>query len=121
MKSLDDLKHIRVSAHRKVAMREHHPGIRIHIGMSTCSIDAGARTVLNKMIELIVKQDLPNVTVIPDGHISTCEQEPVVIVLDGDKKTSYHNVDEAAAERIIKEHIQNGKVVTDHLAKKAKK
>jgi (2Fe-2S) ferredoxin len=43
------------------------------------------------------------------------------MVMDGDKKTVYKNVDEAAAVRIINEHIQNGKVVADHLDKKAKK
>jgi (2Fe-2S) ferredoxin len=73
------------------------------------------------MVELIVKEDIPNVTILPDGHISTGQDEPVVMVMDGDKKTVYKNVDEAAAVRIINEHIQNGKVVADHLDKKAKK
>ena len=57
MKSLDDLKKIREAAQNKVSMRGKNDGIRILVGMATCGISAGARPVMNKIVEEIVRFD----------------------------------------------------------------
>lgn len=115
MKSLDDLKRIRDAAQRKVTMRGKNDGIRILVGMATCGISAGARPVMNKLVEEVATKDIQNVTVTPVGCIGECAIEPIVEVLEGEKRTTYCRVDVEVAERIINEHILGGKVVDDNL------
>ena len=115
MKSLDDLKRIRDAAQKKVTMRGKNDGIRILVGMATCGISAGARPVMNKLVEEIAEKDIKDVTVTPVGCIGECAIEPIVEVLEGEKRTTYCRVDVEVAERIINEHIIGGKAVQDNL------
>lgn len=115
MKSLDDLKKIRDAAQRKVTMRGKNEGVRILVGMATCGISAGARPVMTKLVEEITEKDILDVTVTPVGCIGECAIEPIVEVLEGDKRTTYCRVDVDVAERIINEHIIGGNVVQDNL------
>ncbi|MEC9485752.1 MAG: (2Fe-2S) ferredoxin domain-containing protein [Candidatus Izemoplasma sp.] len=115
MKSLDDLKKIREKAQRKVTMRDKQDGTRILVGMATCGISAGARPVMNKFVEEIAERDIENITVTPVGCIGECAIEPIVEVLEGDKRTTYCKVDEDVAQRIIDEHILGGKIVKDNI------
>ena len=115
MKSLDDLKKIRDAAQSKVTMRGKNDGIRVLVGMATCGISAGARPVMTKFVEEIAKLDLPYVTVTPVGCIGECAIEPIVEILQGDDRTTYCKVTEDAVTRIITEHIQGGKPVSDYV------
>ena len=51
MKSLQELAEIRNRMKNKVALREESGEIRIVVGMATCGIAAGARPVLNALVE----------------------------------------------------------------------
>lgn len=113
MKSLEELKKIREASLKKINMRGLKDGIRIQVGMATCGISAGARPVMNKLVNLIDKDGMDNVTVAPVGCIGECAIEPIVEVLEGDKRTTYCKVTEKVAERIFEEHIKGGKVVED--------
>ena len=115
MKSLEDLKRIRDAAQRKVTMRGKNEGTRILVGMATCGISAGARPVMNKLVEMIAEQDIKDVTVTPVGCIGECAIEPIVEVLAGEERTTYCRVDVKVAERIINEHIVGGTVVQDNV------
>jgi len=115
MKSLDDLKKIRDAAQSKVTMRGKNDGIRILVGMATCGISAGARPVMNTFVERIAEHKLEKVTVTPVGCIGECAIEPIVEVLQGEERTTYCRVDVEATERIFKEHIMGGKVVSDYV------
>ena len=115
MKSLDDLKRIRDAAQNKVQMRGKNDGTRILVGMATCGISAGARPVMNKLVERIAEENLLDVTVTPVGCIGECAIEPIVEVLQGEERTTYCRVDVEVAERIFDEHIIGGKVVSDHV------
>ena len=98
MKSLDDLKRIRDAAQRKVTMRGKNEGTRILVGMATCGISAGARPVMNRLVEMIAEQDIKDVTVTPVGCIGECAIEPIVEVLVGEERTTYCRVDVKVAE-----------------------
>ncbi len=115
MKSLDDLKKIRDAAQSKVQMRGKNEGIRVLVGMATCGISAGARPVMNKFVEKIAEYNLDKITVTPVGCIGECAIEPIVEILQGENRTTYCRVDVEATERIIKEHLIGGKVVSDYV------
>ncbi|MBP0985924.1 MAG: (2Fe-2S) ferredoxin domain-containing protein, partial [Oscillospiraceae bacterium] len=68
MKSLEELKKIREAALKKVEMREGGKDYRVVVGMATCGIAAGARPVLNRLVEETAKKDY-NCTVSQTGCI----------------------------------------------------
>lgn len=115
MKSLDELKKIREASLANMEMRNTNKDVRIVVGMATCGIAAGARPVLNAIIEEIGKRNLLNVQVVQTGCIGMCTFEPIVEVIKGDsEKVTYVNVDPEKAKRIIAEHIVNNKIIKEY-------
>ncbi|MBE6765678.1 MAG: (2Fe-2S) ferredoxin domain-containing protein [Clostridia bacterium] len=115
MKSLAELQAIRDKARTQLNLREENPdATRIMVGMATCGIAAGARPVLNALVEESAKRNLSNVTISQTGCIGMCQYEPIVEVLvPGKEKVTYVKVTAEKAVRIINDHIVNGQVVTE--------
>ena len=68
--------------------------------MATCGIAAGARPVLNTLVEEVARQKL-SAKVLQTGCIGMCTLEPIVEVFDkDDNKTTYVLVDEKKAKEI---------------------
>lgn len=116
MKSLEELKAIRDRAKATVHLRkENSPdNIRVVVGMATCGIAAGARPVLSAFSEEVAKRGLQNVMVTQTGCIGLCQYEPIVEVYEPDGKvTTYVKMTPDKVDRIITEHLVNGKVVDE--------
>lgn len=121
MKSLDELKKIKERMQQTLNMREatDESDTRIVVGMATCGIAAGARPVLNKLIEEVAKRGLKGIKVTQTGCIGLCRYEPLVeVFVPGKDKVTYINVTEEQASRIINEHIVNGNIVAEALIQK---
>jgi len=116
MKSLAELAAIRDKMKDKVALREGGSTTRIVVGMATCGISAGARPVLNTLVEEVNNEGLvDSVTVTQTGCVGICQFEPVVEVYELDKeKVTYVKMTPDKAKRVIAEHIKGGKVVTEY-------
>ena len=116
MKSLAELAAIREKMKDKVVLREGSGEIRVVVGMATCGIAAGARPVLNAFVEGVSKEGLSDkVTVSQTGCIGVCQYEPVVEIFEADKeKVTYVKMTVEKAEKVLKEHIKGGKVVTEY-------
>lgn len=122
MKSLEDLKKIRDEAAKKLSMRNQKDGYRVVVGMATCGIAAGARPVLNQLVEVVSQKNLDNVVVTQVGCIGECALEPIVEVIDqAGNRTTYCKVTASDADRIISEHVEKGQVVKDLLISNYKK
>jgi len=113
MKSLADLDAIRKQAQENLATRT-GGGRKIVVGMATCGIAAGARPVMNTLVEELRIRGLHDVTVTMTGCIGVCRLEPIVEVIDenGDKVT-YVKMDATKAKRIVAEHLVNGRICAD--------
>ena len=116
MKSLKELAEIRERMKNKVALREGTGEIRVVVGMATCGIAAGARPVLNALVEQVAEQNLGDrVTVTQTGCIGMCRFEPIVEVFEGDKeRVTYVKVKPEMVPEIIKQHLIDGKPVTKY-------
>ena len=116
MISLADLAAIRDKMKDKVVIREGSAQTRVVVGMATCGIAAGARPVLNAFSAGVQKEGLVDkITVTQTGCIGICQYEPVVEVFeDGKDKVTYVKLTPEKAERIIKEHLVGGHVVTEY-------
>ena len=89
MKSLADLQALREQAKKRLEMREGDADYRIVVGMATCGIAAGARPVLNTLVEEVAKHGY-SCTVTQTGCIGMCTLEPIVEVYDkAGQKTTY--------------------------------
>ncbi len=114
MKSLEDLKKMREQALKKVEMREGGKDYRVVVGMATCGIAAGARPVLNKLVEETAEKDY-NCVVTQTGCIGMCVYEPIVEVYGKDgSHTTYVHVDPEKAVKILEEHVGKGNVITEY-------
>ena len=80
MKSLEELKKLRDESKKNLEMRDTNKKIRIVVGMATCGISAGARPVLQTLIEEVDKNNLNDVQVVQTGCIGICRYEPIVEV-----------------------------------------
>ena len=115
MKSLEELAKIREQMKSKMALRDGENAIRVVVGMATCGIAAGARPVLNTLVEEVNKENLTGkVSVTQTGCIGICQYEPVVEVFEGDSKVTYVKMTPDKAKRIVAEHLAGGKVVEEY-------
>ncbi|MBO4235038.1 MAG: (2Fe-2S) ferredoxin domain-containing protein [Firmicutes bacterium] len=114
MKSLEDLKKMREEALKRVEMRDSDKEYRVVVGMATCGIAAGARTVLNRLVEETAEKNY-NCAITQTGCIGMCIYEPIVEVYGKDgEHTTYVLVDPDKASRILEEHIGKGQIVEEY-------
>ncbi len=116
MKSLAELQAIKEKMKNSVVLREGGETVRVVVGMATCGIAAGARPVLNALVEGVTKEGLSEkVMVTQTGCIGLCQYEPIVEVFEGGKeKVTYVKMDAQKAARVVEEHLKGGKVVTEY-------
>ena len=120
IKSLDELIKLREDSIKKVNLREtgENAGdtIELMVGMATCGIAAGARETLQALMEAIQSNNLENVKLVQVGCLGFCHSEPTVqLNMPNQEPILYGNVDKETAEKIVKEHILNGKMVDNHI------
>ncbi|CVH76167.1 NADP-reducing hydrogenase subunit HndB [Clostridiales bacterium CHKCI006] len=122
MKSLEDLKKIREEAKRKMTMRlGEEQKYRVVVGMATCGIAAGARPVLNTLVEEVSRLNIP-VTVTQTGCIGLCSLEPIVEVFDAKgEKTTYVLMNSEKAKQVALKHLKNDEVVEEYTIGQYKK
>ena len=114
MKSIAELEAIRNKTLDQIKMRTNKNGMRVVVGMATCGIAAGARPVMNALVEELGKRNLSDVSVTMTGCIGVCRLEPIVEVLNADgMKVTYVKMTAEKAKRIVSEHIVNGRVCED--------
>lgn len=115
MKSLAELAKIREEALTNMGVRDDSKDIRIVVGMATCGISAGARPVLQALVEEAKLRNLKNVSISQTGCIGICKFEPIIEVFEaGKEKVTYIEMTPERAKKIISEHIVNGNVIDDY-------
>ncbi|MBE6827681.1 MAG: (2Fe-2S) ferredoxin domain-containing protein [Ruminococcaceae bacterium] len=117
MKSLEELMAIKEKTMKKMTVREDTGDdvTRIVVGMATCGIAAGARPVLNALVDEVAKRNLKGVTVSQTGCIGMCQYEPIVEVTEpGKEKVTYVKMTAEKAIKVINDHIVNGNPVAEY-------
>ena len=111
-KSLEELKAIRSKKLEEINLRKGKDGYRVVVGMATCGIAAGARPVMVKLMEEVEAQGF---TVAQTGCIGVCRLEPIVEVYNPEgEKVTYVKMTPEKVQRIVDEHLKNGKVVEEY-------
>lgn len=113
MKTVADLRKLREEVRQMTKLREGEPEVRINVTMGTCGIAAGARETLNAFMQEIAARGLVGVSVTPVGCMGLCDREPIVEVNANGARTLYARVNAEKARRIVREHVQGGRVIED--------
>jgi NADP-reducing hydrogenase subunit HndB len=82
--------------------------------MGTCGIAAGAREVMGALLAEIENLKVADVIVTTSGCAGLCSREPMATVeLSGQPPVKYVDLKPERIVRVLKEHVLEGKIVTD--------
>lgn len=88
--------------------------MKVLVGLGSCGIAAGGRKVLESINDTVAKNNL-SIAVEPTGCVGMCFHEPLVDVIDGDKKYTYGHVNAEIAKKIVESHLVNGQPLTEYI------
>lgn len=113
---VEDLKRIKENMAGTVNIRQGAHRAKITVHMGTCGIAAGARTIMNKLLEKKNEADAQDVIVTTSGCAGLCNHEPMITIETKDSApVKYVKLDEEKAARIFDEHIMKGNPVTEYV------
>jgi NADP-reducing hydrogenase subunit HndB len=115
IKSLDDLRKMKQQLENQLQLREksNDPDslVQIKVAMATCGIAAGARTVMNTLLERTAAEKLP-IVITQTGCMGYCHSEPTVEVhKPGEEPVVFGHVDAKKAVAIIEKYIKQGELL----------
>ena len=112
--TIEDLKKIRDSAKKKTALREGETTVKITVHMGTCGIAAGAREVMDALLEEMAETDRQDIKVVTSGCMGMCSSEPnVTVEIAGQEPVIYQHMDRNKMRQVFKRHVLLGEVQTD--------
>jgi NADP-reducing hydrogenase subunit HndB len=99
-----------------VNIREGTHRAKITVHMGTCGIAAGARTIMNKLLEKKNENNATDVMVTTSGCAGLCNHEPMITIETKDSAPiKYVKLDEEKVAKIFDEHIMKGNPVTEYV------
>ena len=115
IKSLDELRQMKARLESQMDIREksNNPEklVQIRVAMATCGIAAGARVVMNAIIERVEREKLP-VIVTQGGCMGYCYAEPTIEVKrPGEDPVVFGHVNTDKAMEIIDKYVLHGDLV----------
>jgi len=115
--TLDDLRKLRDDKKKAMSQRDNeNKRGEIIIGMGTCGIAAGAKVAFDAMLDEMEKAGVTDISIKQTGCMGLCFSEPTVEVSTSDMPhVVYGNVDEETARRIVRDHLVNKALVSDHI------
>ncbi|WP_372806786.1 ferredoxin [Pontiella sp.] len=115
--TLEELRKLREGKKKEMTQRDSgDKSAQIIIGMGTCGIAAGAKEAFDAFLDELNSHDITDTRITQTGCMGLCFSEPTVEVdVPGMPRVIYGNVDGKVARRIVREHIIEKKLVSDHI------
>ena len=112
--TIEDLKRLRESAKKATSLREGETTIKITVHMGTCGIAAGAREIMDTLLEEMTQVDRQDIKVVTAGCMGMCSSEPnVTVEIQGKDPVVYQHIDRNKMRQVFKRHVLLGEVQTD--------
>ncbi|MFN3396757.1 MAG: (2Fe-2S) ferredoxin domain-containing protein [Thermodesulfovibrionales bacterium] len=112
--TIDDLKKIKEEYKSTMTLREGGYRAKVTVHMGTCGIAAGARKVMEALLDEIAKNNVTDIIVTTSGCAGLCSKEPMATVeIINEAPVKYCYLDDEKIRKIFKEHLIGGKVVED--------
>jgi NADP-reducing hydrogenase subunit HndB len=113
--SIKDLDKISERVKKTTLLREGAGRAKITIHMGTCGIAAGARGIMNTLMDEFEKQNIKDVILTSSGCAGLCSREPMATVeLKDEAPIKYVDLTPEKIRRILAEHVNEGKIVSEY-------
>lgn len=111
--TIEDLKKIKDQTRKDTAFEEGGAAVKITVHMGTCGIAAGAREVMNALMEEMAETDRADIRVITSGCMGMCSSEPnVTVEVQNQDPVIYQHMDANKMRQVFKRHVLRGEVQT---------
>ena len=112
--TIDDLKKIKEDTTKSNSLREGGATVKITVHMGTCGIAAGARAVMNALMEELAEADRSDIRVVASGCMGMCSSEPnVTVEVQDAEPIVYQKMESNRMRQVFKRHVLLGEVQTD--------
>lgn len=112
--TIEDLKKIKQRVIKENTPRLGEKKIKIIVHMGTCGIAAGARDVMNALLEEVAESDRTDVSIVTAGCMGMCSSEPNVTVEVGEEEpVVYQFMDANKMRQVFKRHILLGEIQSE--------
>jgi NADP-reducing hydrogenase subunit HndB len=113
--TIQDLAKIRDKARSMMTVRDGEGRARVTVHMGTCGIAAGAREIMDALLDQLAKSKIKDVIVTTSGCAGFCNREPMATVeIKGHPPVKYIDLTPAKIRKIVDKHIRGGHIVTEH-------
>jgi NADP-reducing hydrogenase subunit HndB len=112
--SVEDLKRIKEKTSQESSLRGGKTTARITVHMGTCGIAAGARSVMNTLLEEKAEANRTDIKIVAAGCLGMCSSEPnITVEILGQEPIVYKDMDPNKTRQVFRRHILKGEVQTD--------
>ncbi len=112
--TIDDLKKIKEETAKATSLRDGLATVKITVHMGTCGIAAGAREVMNSLMEELAQTDRSDIRVVTSGCMGMCSSEPnVTVEIQDAEPIVYQKMEPNRMRQVFKRHVLLGEVQTD--------
>ncbi|MFO7785225.1 MAG: (2Fe-2S) ferredoxin domain-containing protein [Thermodesulfobacteriota bacterium] len=112
--TIEDLKRIKENTKKSTALRDGETTVKITVHMGTCGIAAGAREVMDTLLEELAESGRDDVRVVNSGCMGMCSSEPnVTVEIMNQEPVIYQHMDRNKMRQVFKRHIMHGEVQSD--------
>jgi NADP-reducing hydrogenase subunit HndB len=113
--SIQDLAKIREKARTLATIREGRGRAKVTVHMGTCGIAAGAREIMNAVLDEMKKSKATDVIVTTSGCAGLCNREPMATVeLKDQPPVKYFDLTPAKMRKIFVKHVLGGRPATEY-------
>ncbi len=112
--TIADLKKIKQEYHANQQLREGGFTAKVTVHMGTCGIAAGARAIMDVILEELTKSGRKDVAITTSGCAGLCSQEPMITVeRAGEPPVKYIALTQDKTRKIFTEHVLGGAPVKE--------
>jgi NADP-reducing hydrogenase subunit HndB len=112
--TIQDLAKIREKTKSLMTIRESEGRARVTVHMGTCGIAAGARDIMEALLDEIAKAKVQDVIVTTSGCAGLCNAEPMMTVeIKNQPPVKYGHLTPDKLRKIFVQHILGGQMVAD--------
>ncbi len=112
--TIEDLKKIKEDTAKSTSLREGAATVKVTVHMGTCGIAAGAREVMNALMEELAETDRADIRVVTSGCMGMCSSEPnVTVEIQDGEPIVYQKMEPNRMRQVFKRHVLLGEVQSD--------
>ena len=112
---IQDLAKIRDETKAMLTIRDSQGRAKVTVHMGTCGIAAGAREIMEALLDEMRKNNVKDVIVTTSGCAGLCSREPMATVeVKGQPPVKYINLTPQKIRKILKAHVLGGQLLAEY-------